>query len=438
MELREGIVISGQFRVGRTIAQDDSGTLLAARQATPDRPVTIKVLPAGTPQDRLVAHFAKAARIASEHVATLLDVGSLADGRPFVVMEYLEGRNLVDLLASGPLPIEMAVDCVIQVCEAVAAAHAAGIVHRRLRTSILFVFSQNDQRIGVKVLDFGTRPATDIRNIPDGTDNDAPDVPEYMAPEQLVAPKHSGRECDQWATGVILYQLLTSQLPFEGKTREQLIKRIVEKNHPPMRSLRKEIPEELDKVIRRCLAKARYSRYSSMREFAEALAPFASATMRELASRIVLIEHPIKAERPDEGKPPTVPPPKRSSSPPRAPAAPYLTSSEGIAFRKVLRDGRIEALDADAAARATRAKRVAAEAANLAREAAARPEGETATEEDEDAARPIIPLSVLMAPDESKQRLSSTRTLLLLAAIIGGSVLLGLLVGAAVFVAQRH
>ena len=156
-----GVMLAGKYRVERTIGEGGMGVVLAATNEALRQRVAIKLLRSGALANaKALGRFEREARAAaslrSEHVARVLDVGKLEDGRPYMVMEYLEGRDLGDVIEhGGELPVGDAVDYVLQACEAVAEAHAAGIIHRDLKPKNLFLSQTVDGRPLVKVLDFG-------------------------------------------------------------------------------------------------------------------------------------------------------------------------------------------------------------------------------------------------------------------------------------------
>jgi serine/threonine-protein kinase len=241
-----------------------------------------------------VARFAREARAAvkikSEHVARVSDVGTLSNGAPYMVMEYLEGGDLADWLKErGPLSIEQAVEFILQACEAMAEAHAFGIVHRDLKPANLFCIRRADGRLSIKVLDFGISKMTEFGGSgPNAMTHTSAIMgsPLYMSPEQMKSAKEVNAQTDIWAIGVILYELLTGKAAFLAESLPELALRITTEPPQPIRQFRPEIPVALEAVILHCLEKNREQRYPNVAELALALLPFASKRGRGSVERI--------------------------------------------------------------------------------------------------------------------------------------------------------
>jgi serine/threonine-protein kinase len=270
------------------------GVVLAARHETLGTDVAIKVLldQNGNRDDvrRFIREARATVRLRSEHVARVLDVGTLEDGRPYIVMERLEGSDLRDVLEeSRVLGVADAVGYVVQACEGLAEAHGAGVVHRDLKPGNLFLTKSVHGQPLVKVLDFGISkldPRHSENKLKLTTSGEVFGSPSYMSPEQLKSAKDVDARADIWGLGVILYELLTGELPFYADTVYYLV--LVISNDPPPapRSLRAEIPEGLERVILRCLEKRPDSRFQSVVELVEALEPFAPAVSATATDRV--------------------------------------------------------------------------------------------------------------------------------------------------------
>src|SRR5262245_32036403 len=221
--LNPGDVFAGRYRIERVLGEGGMGVVLAAEHLVLGERVAIKMLlPEAAKMEGTVARCQRearaAARIQSEHVARVLDVGVTDQGTPYLVMEYVEGRDLSDELeARGPLPVEEAVNYVMQGAVGVAEAHAIHIVHRDLKPANLFLAKLPNGRSLVKVLDFGiAKEAGAVENKELTTTFSALGSPAYMSPEQLRQAKSVDERTDVWAFGVVLYELLSGRLPFDG------------------------------------------------------------------------------------------------------------------------------------------------------------------------------------------------------------------------------
>ena len=259
------------------------------------------LLPQVCADTRVIVRFLReaqaAVRIQSEHVARVIDVGTLETGAPYMVMEYLVGSDLAHLLrARGPLPIEEAVDYVLQACEAIAEAHARGIVHRDLKPANLFLVQRLDGSPLVKVLDFGISKSTNA----DGDGMSQPSMtatsailgsPQYMSPEQMRSSKNVDGRTDIWALGAILYELLTGHVVYQAETLPGLIAMIASDPTPPLRGWqgRPDAPAELEEVLMKCLAKDPAQRIPNVAALATALLPFAPKSSRLSVERIVRV-----------------------------------------------------------------------------------------------------------------------------------------------------
>lgn len=213
-----GELLAGKYRVERLIGEGGMGVVLAARHEGLNTNVAIKLLrEQALGHSDIVGRFMREARAAvslrSEHVARVFDVGTLEDGRPYIVMERLEGKDLGDVIEQDPpLAVSVAVDYVMQACEAIAEAHAAGIIHRDLKPKNLFLTHAVHGRPLVKVLDFGISkvdPSKSPNEMALTRTTEVIGSPSYMSPEQLRSARNVDARTDIWALGVILYELLT-------------------------------------------------------------------------------------------------------------------------------------------------------------------------------------------------------------------------------------
>lgn len=281
-----GEVLDGKYRVERTLAEGGCGIVVLATQLQLERPVALKYLrPDMLAHSHVVALFEREARLAaklrSEHVVRIHDVGVSARIGPYLVMEYLEGADLQTLIDAGPLPIGEAVDYVLQACEALAEAHEVEIVHRDLKPANLFLTNGADGAPVLKVIDFGI--AKSVAKRATGAEEVSPGTPGYMSPEQIAGGRIDARS-DIWSLGVVLYELLSVRMPWpDGSPTEQLD---AIRAQPParLRIFRPEVPQALEDVVARCLAEDPAKRYPRVRELAAALHELGLVAPKDSAS----------------------------------------------------------------------------------------------------------------------------------------------------------
>jgi eukaryotic-like serine/threonine-protein kinase len=292
--VRIGDVIADKYRLDRIRGAGGMGVVVEALHLHLGRPIAIKFMsPVLRGNHRGMGRFmleARAtARIQSEHVVRVFDVASLGDGTPYIVMEYLEGEDLREVLQKhGRLAVGEAVDYVLQACDGVAEAHGMGVVHRDLKPDNLFCCSRPHASPLIKVLDFGVSKLLPTAVIALGSERTTGShvmlgSPVYSSPEQLCEPQNVDARADVWALGAILYELVVGRPPFAADSVVELCAKVLGADVEPLRALRPEVPVELEAVIGRCLAKDRELRFGTVSELAEALAPF--APRRPMASR---------------------------------------------------------------------------------------------------------------------------------------------------------
>jgi len=260
----------GRYVVVRQLGRGGSGTVYLARDEQLDRLVAVKVPARDCFQsDADLGRFLDDARTACKlkhpGIVAVHDVGRQADGTPFIVMEHVEGGSLKQSLASGPWPAARAAKLVAAVAEAIHHAHRKGFVHRDLKPSNILLDAQGKPRVA----DFGLAMHESQRWLEAGT---SPGTPCYMAPEQVRGQTQflDGRT-DLWALGVTLYEMLTRALPFCGENAAQLADDILERPAKPLRQTSDAIPEELERICLKCLAKDVGERYATAADLARDL-----------------------------------------------------------------------------------------------------------------------------------------------------------------------
>jgi serine/threonine protein kinase len=289
-----GHKLAGKYRVEREIGAGSMGVVVEAWHVELDQRVAIKFLyPEFASHQEGAERFRRearaSARIENEHVAKVLDIGTLDEGRTlYYVMEFLRGHDLSrELSLHGPLAVKTAVDYVLEACEALEEAHAKGIVHRDLKPANLFLVERPNGGEMVKIVDFG------ISKITGGTGRQFSltdtsimmGSPAYMCPEQLESSRSVDGRADIWSLGVILHELILGEIPFRGDSVPQLVGSILLGKRMLLTS-RPGVPADLEAVVARCLRQTRDERYADIRELREALIPFSTLGRRPPPSNL--------------------------------------------------------------------------------------------------------------------------------------------------------
>jgi serine/threonine-protein kinase len=290
---RIGDVVAGKYRIERQLGAGGMGVVYAAMHVHLNEPVALKMmLPEGEGhqgvRERFLREAQTAVKIRSEHVARVSDLGFLESGAPYMAMELLDGRDLAAVLSDhGPMPVSLALDYVLQACEAIAEAHALGMVHRDLKPANLFLTRRPDGSPFVKVLDFGISKSPSAQTEARLTSTGAlMGSPSYMSPEQIRDAKQVDQRCDVWAVGMLLYELLTNRSAFDATTVPGLLASIVADPPRPIEALRPDLPPGLVAAIMRCLEKDLSRRTQSIAELARSVAPFAPPSAQQSVERI--------------------------------------------------------------------------------------------------------------------------------------------------------
>lgn len=295
-----GQVLAERYRVEGLIGRGSMGVVVAATHLGFDELVAIKFIrPEMRHMEGIVARFAREAkasvRVRNAHAVNVLDVGVTDPIGPFFAMEYLWGSHLEELIdARGPLSVSTAALYVLQACEALAAAHAQGIIHRDIKPQNMFLARQGTLE-SLKVLDFGISKAP-LSGQVFGDDLSTRErdwvmgTPLYMSPEQLRHAPDLDERTDIWSLGTVLYELLTGEPRFSGDTHTQVARQILSAPAPVEEPLLLAgVPGELRRVIRRCLAHERGERFANVAELAHALAPFAPPSARSHVERALAL-----------------------------------------------------------------------------------------------------------------------------------------------------
>ncbi|WP_437282837.1 protein kinase [Sorangium sp. So ce375] len=281
-----GEIIDGKYRIIRLLGQGGMGAVFEGENVRIRRRVAIKLLHANiSSQAESVARFEReaqaAARIGSDHICEVLDLGVLPDGTRYMVMEYLEGETLgAKIERMGRLGPEITVPIMMQVLEALGAAHAAGIIHRDLKPDNIFVIpSKAGLSNFVKVLDFGVSKFSQLAGSEMSMTRTGAVVgtPYYMSPEQARGSSPVDQRTDIYAMGVLLFQATTGQVPFDAATFNELLFKIVLEPAPLPQQLVPDLDAEFSGIIQKAMAREPGGRFQSCAEFKNALLAWAAA-----------------------------------------------------------------------------------------------------------------------------------------------------------------
>ena len=268
-------VLAGRYRMDAVLAEGGMATVFRAWHCLLEQPVALKMLRpeyCSAPEiaQRFLDEARAVARLRSKHAVRVMDFGGTADGNRYMVLELLNGKDLQQLLTQqGALPVERAVGFVLQAAEAVAEAHATGLVHRDIKPANLFLAKEDGSEI-IKVIDFGICKSLCRKSEYRTLSKSYLGSPQYMSPEQIQSAASVDTRTDIWSLGVVLYELLTGRPPFRAATLPALCASVM--TETPIWP--EQLPRELGRIVMRCLAKKREDRYATVAGLAADLARF--------------------------------------------------------------------------------------------------------------------------------------------------------------------
>lgn len=272
-----GKTLAGKYRIEERLSGGGMGTVYRGTHVLMDKTVAVKVLrPSLAADEKIVARFSREARAASKishpHALSVTDFGEAEDGVVFLVMEYLSGKTLKEIIRQeGPMPLPRAAEILRQIGGALDAAHAEGVVHRDLKSDNIMLLSSSGTDYA-KVLDFGIAKIKE----PDGAYDPAltaPDLvigtPQYMSPEQCSQSPDIDARSDIYSLGVIIYEMLVGHVPFTGDSPTTIMLKHLQQPPPSVLAERSDVPEAIGHVVERALEKRPEDRYKTVGELVE-------------------------------------------------------------------------------------------------------------------------------------------------------------------------
>jgi serine/threonine-protein kinase len=303
---RPGAIFADRCRILSVLGVGGMGVVLAAHHLHLDKRVALKLLlPQFARDAEIVERFIREGRAASkihgENVVRVLDVGKLDTGETYMIMEYLDGEDLETRLERHVvLSIAEAVDIIVEACNALAEAHAQGIVHRDVKPANLYMTKTPSGEI-VKIVDFGISKVLEREDGASLTLTKTHAVfgsPVYMSPEQLTASKDVDTRADIWSIGVILYELVAGVRPFTGGSVAEIHAAVLTKDPLPVTALRSGLPNGLSTAIASCLVRDPDMRATSVLEVAREIAPFGTDRARRALDRAETFAPQLPQPRP--------------------------------------------------------------------------------------------------------------------------------------------
>jgi serine/threonine protein kinase len=345
-----GEVLDGKYRIERLLGEGGMGAVAKATHLLRRAPVALKFMSPAVLQmtgavERFVNEGVAASQIDSDHVVKIFDVGRMASGAPYLVMEYLEGCDLAQLLErEGPiLATPRAINFTLQILRALQTAHAAGIVHRDMKPSNCFIVTKDGDPDFIKLVDFGISKVKSADEAPAAhltRTNSALGTPLYMSPEQARSPRDVDHRTDLYSVGAILYEMLTARTPYTAPSGEytEILFKIFTMDPEPIKAFRPDLPDGLAAAIHRALTRDLGQRFGSALDMAEALAPFGDERGAGMIARMRGTRPPSNVPAPQSSLALTPSHVGSRATPAEATAQTYMANAESVPPRAVPTD----------------------------------------------------------------------------------------------------
>jgi serine/threonine-protein kinase len=285
-----GTVLQDSYRVIRLVGRGGMGTVYEATQLRLNKRVAIKVLAREqSSNEEALARFRREAEVTSQlghpHIVQVNDFGSTPSGEPYLVMEFLEGEDLDQRIRRArSLPLPTAANIIKQIASALSSTHARGIVHRDLKPANVFLMEVEGESDFVKIVDFGISKVRAASLRLTGA-SAVIGTPNYMSPEQAAGQIEAvDHRTDQWSLACIAYEMLTGRGPFLGETIHSLLYQVINQEPPPLTSLNRAVPPEIEKIVARGMSKQSADRFPTISAFSRAFTAAAAGGTASIAS----------------------------------------------------------------------------------------------------------------------------------------------------------
>ncbi len=298
-----GQTLAGKYRIDERLSEGGMGTVYRGTHVLMDKTVAVKVLrPSLAADEKIVARFSREARAASRinhpHALSVTDFGEDENGVVFLVMEFLSGRTLKEVIRSeGPMPLDRVVEIITQVGSALDDAHGQGVVHRDLKSDNIMLLTATSADYA-KVLDFG------IAKIKEAEGDYDPGLtspglvigtPQYMSPEQCSQAPDIDARTDIYSLGIIIFEMLVGHVPFTGESPTVIMLKQMQQTAPALSNERNDIPAAVETVVNRALEKRPENRYETVGQLVEDLAIAAGLETRAVSeeTRVTTASQPF-------------------------------------------------------------------------------------------------------------------------------------------------